>query len=136
MHVDDVAGLERHRLDDGPGDVGAGGAPGDAEDRAPGVGVPPRAAQAGERGHQDHAVAVGHRGRQRADLGRALDDAEAVAQPLHGGAGDEDRALVGVGELGLAAGAGQRPRHRGEQPVDRARDSVVPTFTSTKLPVP
>ena len=44
--VDDVAGLVRHRLDDGPGEVGRGRAAGDADDRAPGVRIPPRRARA------------------------------------------------------------------------------------------
>ena len=49
--LDHVAGLVRHRLDDGPGEVGAGRAAGDADHRAPGVRVPPRAAEAGEGRH-------------------------------------------------------------------------------------
>ena len=40
--VDDVAGLQRHRLDDGARDVRPAGAARDAEDRAAGVRVPPR----------------------------------------------------------------------------------------------
>ena len=39
--------------------------------------------------------------RQRRGLGRRADDLQAVAQPLHGGAGHEDRALERVGELAL-----------------------------------
>ena len=44
--LDDIAGLERHRLDDGPGEVGAGRAAGDADDRAPGVRDPTTASRA------------------------------------------------------------------------------------------
>ncbi len=94
--LDHVAGLEGHGLDHGPGQVGPAGAPGDAEQRAAGVGIPPRAAQAGEGGHEHDAFGVGDRRGQRPDLGRVGDDAEPVAQPLHGGAGDEDGAFEGV----------------------------------------
>ena len=52
--------------------------------------------QAGERGHEvDPAVVVDLAG-QRLDLGGAGDDAELVAQPLHGRPGDRDRALERV----------------------------------------
>ena len=44
--LDRIAGLERHRLDDRTGEVGARGAAGDADDRAPGVRIPPRRARA------------------------------------------------------------------------------------------
>ena len=44
-------------------------------------------------GTNDHAAGVGHARRERSGLGRVVDDAEAVAQPLHRGAGDEDRAF-------------------------------------------
>jgi hypothetical protein len=51
--IDDVAGLERHGLDHGPGQLGRAGAPGDAHDRAPGVRGPttgcPRPTKAGTR---------------------------------------------------------------------------------------
>ena len=40
--------------------------------------------QAGERRHEVHAAVVGHGARELLDLGRALDQAEVVAQPLHG----------------------------------------------------
>ena len=45
-----------------------------------------------------------------------VDDAEAVAQPLHRGAGDEDRAFHRVGD-----GVAELPRDRREQAVDRRR---------------
>ena len=53
----------------------------------------PRPVKAGTR---KHALGVGHGGGQRRDLVGRLDDAEAVAQPLHGGAGHEDGALERV----------------------------------------
>ena len=49
------------------------------------------------------------------------DDAE-IAEPLDGGAGDEDGALEGVGHSG---GTFEDPGHAGEQPVDRLRAAVA-----------
>ena len=77
-----------------------------------------RRSQADERGHQDHAARIGYGRRQRACLGRRLDDAEAVPQPLQRRTGDEDRALERVAEPPVAA-----PRHRGQHP--RARGHHV-----------
>ena len=51
---------------------------------------------------------------QRLDVGRVVDDAEAVAQPLHGRAGHEDRSLERVGD----GAAGELPADGGEQTVD------------------
>ena len=86
-----VAHLERHALDAGPRQLGAADAAGEAGHDAARLGIPPRAAQAGERGDEGDAAAVGHRRRQRADLGGRRDDAEPVAQPLDGRARDEGR---------------------------------------------
>ena len=61
-----------------------------------------------------------------------VDDAEAVAQPLDGGAGDEDRALEGVGHRAV----GERPGDRREHALRSAAGTSAPTFSSTKLPVP
>ena len=110
-----VAHLERHRLDAGAGQLGAAGAAGEAGDDAAGVGVPLRAAEAGERGHERHAAAVGDRRGQRADLGGRGDDAEAVAQPLDGGAGDERRPLERVGDAAVRVVG---VRRRGPRPAD------------------
>ena len=82
--VDDVAGLEGHRLDRGPGQVGPAGAAGDTDDRAPGVRVPLRAAEPGEGRNEEDAVGVGHDCGQRPDLGGVVDDPEPVAEPLDG----------------------------------------------------
>ena len=49
------------------------------------VGVPPRAAEAGEGGHHEHALAVVDLRRERSDAGRLVDEPEPVAQPLDGG---------------------------------------------------
>ena len=58
-----------------------------------------RRAEADEGRDQDHVLLgvcnCGH----RAGRGGIGDDLEAVAQPLHGGAGNENRALEGIGAL-------------------------------------
>ena len=66
------------------------------DQRAAGVGVPVRRAEAGEGGDQDDAARVGHAGRQRLDLRGGADEPQAVAQPLHHGAGHEDAPFEGV----------------------------------------
>ena len=91
-------------------------AAGDADDRAARVGIPPRRTEAGERGHDVDAAAVGNRFGERAGLGRVGDHAQAVAEPLDRGAGHEDRAFHRVGDV---VGGAERPRDRREQSVDR-----------------
>ena len=56
----------------GAGDVSGGGAAREAGDRAAGVLVPVRSAQARERGHQIHPAAVRHTGGQRFDVARTI----------------------------------------------------------------
>ena len=112
-HVEHVAHLEGDRLQRRADDVGAGGAAGEADDQAARLRVPVRRAEPGQGRHEDDAVAVGDRRRDRLALGRGADDLDAVAQPLHGRAGDEDRALGGVGDLAV----GGAPGRRGEQRV-------------------
>ena len=79
---------------------------------APRVRVPVRGAEPGQRRHEDDARGVRHRRGDRRGLGRRPDDLEPVAQPLHGRAGHEDRALQGVGQLPVR----RAPRRRGQQP--------------------
>ena len=69
---------------------------------------------------------------ERTDLGRFLDDAEPVAQPLDRGARHEDRAFVRVRRR---PAVGELPRDGGEQALDRGGQSS-PTFISTNDPVP
>ena len=92
----DVAALVADRLQRGPGQVGVGVEAGQPDDRAAGVGAPVRREQAGERGHEVDAAVVLDLPGERLALGRAGDDAELVAQPLHGRAGHRDRALQRV----------------------------------------
>ena len=55
-----------------------------------------RRAESGKRRHQMNAAAVRYLVRQRFDIGRFLDNAETIAEPLHHRAGDEDTALESV----------------------------------------
>ena len=111
------------RLDAGPRQVGAADAAGEAGDDAPGPGIPPRAAEAGQRRDEGDAAAVGDRRRQRADLGRGRDDAEPVAQPLDGRAGDEGRPLERIGHPseGRVAVVAEVPGAADREPVGRGR---------------
>ena len=63
------------------------------DDRAAGVRSPVRSEQAGECGHEGHAAGVVDLRGEGLGLGRVVDDAELVAQPLDGRPGDRDRAL-------------------------------------------
>ena len=116
--LDGVAGLVRHRLDDGPSEVGRRRAAGDADDRAAGVRDPttgePSPVKAGTTYTPPLSATLAASGPISAALG---DDAEAVAQPLDGRAGDEDRALERVGD----GAVGERPRHRRQHPLGRRR---------------
>src|SRR5439155_8693799 len=126
-HVEPDAGVGRHRLDDvaalvadrlqgGPGQVRVGVVPGQPDDRPPRVGPPVRCEQPRERRHEVHAAAVVDLPGQGLALRRAADDAELVAQPLYGRAGDGDGAFQRV-HGGLVAEA---VADRGEQAAGRA----------------
>ncbi len=114
------ARLPRHRLHDRAHEVRARRAAGQAEHGTARVRVEPRRTEPGERGHEHHAVGVVDARRERSRFRRRVDDAEAVAQPLHRGAGHEDRSLHRVGD-----GVAELPRDRGEQSVDRRRVRVA-----------
>ena len=84
------------------------------------LGAPVRRAQAGQRGHDGDAARIGHRARERLDLGRLRDEAEPVAQPLHQRAGDERAALERVRRRPRRFGLRiQRPGDRRQQPARR-----------------
>ena len=115
----------------------------EAEDGPPGVGVPVGAAEPGEGRHHHDPLAGVDRPGQRLEVAERVDDAEAVPQPLHAGAGDEHRALQGVGH----GPAGRGPRRGPPPSVPRSQARVVsspsaggghpgPAFIRTKLPVP
>ncbi len=59
-------------------------------------GIPVRRAEPGQGRHEVDAVVGVQRAGQLLGVGRVLDDPEPVAQPLDGGAGDEDRRLERV----------------------------------------
>ena len=83
--VDDVGGLPGHRLDRGACDVRARGAAGEAEQRAARVRVPPRRAEAGERGDEHDAAGVVDRwsraARRRPPCRGCRDRREATGSP-------------------------------------------------------
>src|SRR5438270_1657086 len=107
-----VATLEGDRLQRGARQMRPRGAAREPEDGAARVLIPVRGAEADEGRHEVHAARVGHRARQGVRLGGVRDDPEAVAQPLHGGAGDEDGALERIGRPPTEA-----PGDRRQQPV-------------------
>ena len=108
----DVGNLKCDAFEGGASQVGTGSSASEAEDGATCVRVPVRRAETGEGGHKDDAAAVGNGGGEGFDFGRAVEDAESIAQPLDGSAGDEDAAFERV--IGLA---GNSPGDGGEQPV-------------------
>ena len=85
--------MKRDPLERGAGDVGLVGAASEPGDRAARVRVPVGCTQAGEGWHEVHATVVGYAPGQPLDLGRRLDDAQFVAQPLCHGTGDEHAAF-------------------------------------------
>ena len=77
-----------------------------------------RRAEADEGRHEVDSAAPDRRRRRARPLSaRVLDQPEPVAQPLHRGAGDEDRALQRIGALAaeLVGDGGQQPVLRGDR---------------------
>ncbi len=114
--LDDRTGLVRHGLHHRPRQMGPSCPPGDPDQGAPGVGIPPRASQAGEGRHQVQPVGVGDAAGQRAGLGRVGDDTQAVPEPLDGRARHEDGSLQCVRRRG---GVLEDPCNAREQPFHR-----------------
>jgi hypothetical protein len=94
-----VLRLQGHRLHCRAGDVRRGRAARQAKDRAAGVRIPVRRAKADEGRHDDDTIGIGHARRQLLHIDRRLDDAEAVAEPLHDRAGDEHGAFQAIRRL-------------------------------------
>ena len=119
------------RLERRAGELARAGRPRQAEERAARLGVPIGRAEAGEGGDEDHLLRrIGLR-RERAGLVGALDQLQPVAQPLHGGAGDEDRAFQRIG------GAAVEPVGDGGQKLVLARRPPrAPVLSTAKQPVP
>ena len=102
---DRVDGLVGDRLERGAGQVGSTVAAREPDDRPARVGIPVRRAEPGQGRHEVDVVVGVEGGGQPLGLRRLRDHAEPVAQPLHGGAGDEDRGLERVvGALAEAPG--------------------------------
>ena len=91
MHgIQHVARLVGNGFQRGTNDVVAVRAAGQAEDGATGIRVPVRCAQTGEGRYHVHAVAVFHLGGEVFGVGRIADQFQLIAQPLNGGAANED----------------------------------------------
>ena len=87
-----------------------------AEERAARLGIPVGRTEPDEGRHEiDLLVADRRTCASCARFGRRLDQLQAVAQPLHGSAGDEDRAFQRIGALAveLIGDGGQQPVLRG-----------------------
>ena len=98
-------------------ELGGAGVAGQPEQRAAHARIPVRRAEADEGRHEIDALGgIGLVGK-RPGLGGLLDDTQAVAQPLHGGAGDEDRAFQRVGALAceLVGDGGEQLVFRGHR---------------------
>ena len=119
--VDDVAGLVADRLEGRPRQVGVGVEPGQPDDRPARVAAPVGSEQAAEGRHEVDPAGVLDLSGERLDLGRAGDDPELVAQPLHRAAGDRDRALQRVDRPGVAEAVGDG----GEQSVLAAHELLA-----------
>jgi hypothetical protein len=94
--------LEGDAFQRGAGDVGDAAAAREAEDGAARIGLPIGRAEPGEGRDEDHAAAVGNAFGKALHRGAGFDGLQAVAQPLHHGAADEDAAFQCV--LGLRTG--------------------------------
>ena len=115
--LEQIAGLVADRFERRAGEFGGAGIAGQPENRAARLRIPIGRAEPDEGRHQiDLLGRIGCAPRAR----RLSDDAaislQPVAQPLHGGAGDEDRAFQRIGAL-----AADLIGDGGEQPVARQR---------------
>ena len=90
----------------------APGAPRQPQDGAPGVHIPVRRAQPGERGHHIHARAVFHFICEILAVGALVDELQLVPQPLDDRPAHEHTALQRIGRLPVQADG-----HGGEQAV-------------------
>ncbi len=111
-----VAGLVADRFQRRAREFGGPAIAGEPENRGPRLRVPIGRSQADKSRHQiDLLGRVGAFG-QAVGLGRLGDELEAVTQPLHRGAGDENRAFqrVGAFSLELIGDGGEQPVARGD----------------------
>ena len=108
--VDEIGDLEGDAIEGGASDVSGAGGAGDTDDRATGVGIPVGGTEACEGGDEDDAVAIGDGGGEEIDFLGGANELEAIAEPLDGGAADEDTAFEG--ELAFFA---DLPGDRGDE---------------------
>ena len=94
-----VVRLEAHRLQRRARQLVGAGVARQPKQRAAAIGVPVRRAEPDERRHQHHVLLGIGFARHASRLGGTRDHLQAIAQPLHGGAGDEDRAFQRVRAL-------------------------------------
>ena len=114
-----VGTLQGNRLQGGAGNVRRRGAARDAQQGATRMAIPVRRAQPGERRHQVDIAGVVDLLRQRLHFFGRSNQPQAVAQPLHGGAGNKNRALERV------AGASCTWRCRRAAPGDGGQQLVL-----------
>ena len=136
--VQHVVRLEGDRLERGAHEMLAprpARQPGDQPAR---VRRPVRRAEAGERRDEVDALVAVERTRERLGLGGALDQPEAVAQPLDRGAGDEDGALERIdgGRRRRAATQRSRSTPSGPAPAASSPHSRARTRRSRRSPSP
>jgi len=89
-----------------------------AQDGAAGVHVPVGRKEPRKGGHKVHPAVIRHRPGDGLRLGRRLDEAEAIAQPLDRGPRDGDGPLQRIGAGAIVQAIG----HRGEQPAVGGHD--------------
>ena len=130
--LDDVARLERGRLERRARDVPLVHEAREPDERAARIRAPVRGEQPGEGRDEVRAAVVVDRRGEGLDVFGALDDAEVVAQPLHERAGDGDRPLERVAGGLVAAPVGDG----GDEAVAGAHDVGARCSTRRKLPVP
>ena len=112
--LDEIARLVGDALERRAREVRACGTALDPDEQTARVHVPVRRAEAGERRNEVDAVVARETRRERLGLVRARDDAEAVPEPLHRGAGDEGAPLERVADA-----VADVPRDRGQQTAAR-----------------
>jgi len=89
----------------------------EADDHAARVVAPIRGEEPGERGNEGHAARIVDGSRELLDLGRVVDEAQVVPQPLDERASHGDRALERVHRVGVA----ELPGDGGDQSKARTR---------------
>src|SRR6186997_2281076 len=97
--VQEIARLESDRLEPGCNDIGPGGGAGETEERGLGISIPERGAETLKCGNEIDAGIQVRAFREGLAVSCRCDQAEIISQPLHRGAGHEDRTLEGINAL-------------------------------------